>query len=289
MRVLVTGASGQLGAHVLDALLVRGHSLIAWSGADQGTRLGIPLQSIDLTDLPTVERRLSRDQPDAIVHLAAISSAAGVWNDPEGSAAINIHSTSFLAQWCHERDRRFVFTSTDLVFRGDKSWNREDEPTDPVMAYGRSKRQAEETVHSSRALIARLPLMYGPSRSGRPGFLDQAVAAIRRGEPRLFFEDEFRTPLDFASAARILIQLLESELAGTFHVAGSERLSRFHMMARIIAALGLDASLVRANRQADAPGPEPRPADVSLDTAKLSASLAELHRPNIEDAAKSWT
>ena len=57
--------------------------------------------------------------------------------------------------------------------------------------------------------------MFGPSRRGRPAYFDRAIAALRRGEPRTFFEDEFRTPLDYATAAAILVRLLESDATGT--------------------------------------------------------------------------
>ena len=68
------------------------------------------------------------------------------------------------------------------------------------------------------------------------------------------------------------------------HVGGRERVSRFALMQRVARARGLDPALVRANRLADAPGPEPRPADVSLDTGRLAALLPDLARPSIEEA-----
>jgi dTDP-4-dehydrorhamnose reductase len=67
-------------------------------------------------------------------------------------------------------------------------------------------------------------------------------------------------------------------------VGGPERVSRFVMMRRVAAALGLDPALVRANRQSDVAAPEPRPADVSLDSERLVALLPGLERPAIEEA-----
>jgi dTDP-4-dehydrorhamnose reductase len=137
-----------------------------------------------------------------------------------------------------------------------------------------------------RGLVARLSLLFGPTHAGRPIYYDRTIAALRRGEPQTFFEDEFRTPLDLRTAAAALARLAVGDARGLVHVAGRERVSRFVLMRRVAAALGLDPELVRANRQGDdtAAGAEPRPADVSLDAERLDALLPGLERPSIEEA-----
>jgi dTDP-4-dehydrorhamnose reductase len=137
-------------------------------------------------------------------------------------------------------------------------------------------------------MVARMPLMFGPALGGREVYFDRAIAGLRRGEPQTFFLDEVRTPLDYGTAARALVGLIKAGEAGILHVAGADRVSRYDLMRRIAGALGLDPALVRGNRQADAPGPEPRPADVSLDTTRLGKVLPGLVRPTIEEAASSW-
>ncbi len=82
--------------------------------------------------------------------------------------------------------------------------------------------------------------------------------------------------------------LLEGEVTGILHVAGAERVSRFDLMRRVAEALGLDPALARANRQTDVDLPEPRPADVSLDTARLMDLMPELSRPSIEAAVSRF-
>lgn len=104
---------------------------------------------------------------------------------------------------------------------------------------------------------------------------------------RFFSEDEFRTPLDYATAARILVRLVEIPAAGVLHIAGRERVSRYELMQRAARVLGLDANLVRANRRQDANLAEPRPADVSLDTSRLASLCPDLERPSIEEALQS--
>ena len=285
MRVVLTGASGQLGAYLIPRLRISGHQVIAWSGTRTGERSGVRLEPVDLTEADDVERRLEEARPDAVIHAAATSAAEAVRRDPEQGRRVNVKATALLSRWCARNSARFVFTSTDLVFGGGKPWNREDDPAEPVLAYGRTKREAEVIVaENPAALIARVSLMFGVSRCDRPGFFDQAIAAMRRGEPRVFFVDEYRTPIDLATAADALTRLLETSPAGIVHVAGSERMSRHELMRRAAAALGLNLDLVLGNHQRDVAMPEPRPADVSLDTTRLMSLLPHLCRPTVEEA-----
>jgi dTDP-4-dehydrorhamnose reductase len=285
MRILITGASGQLGAHIIETLLGTDHEILAWSGTENVQRFGVPCKPVDLTDPIGLETALEAAQADAILHAAALSAAEAVRLDPTRARAINVEATRRISDWADRRGRRLVFTSTDLVFDGSRSWNLEDDPASSLLAYGTTKLEAEPFVlSSSRGIVARICLLFGPSKCGRPYFFDRAIDAIRRGEPQTFFEDEFRTPLDLAMAARILIRLLESNFTGLYHVAGKERVSRFELMSRAAQVLGLDSSLVRPNRRNDQALVEPRPADVSLDTTKLAQAFPDLIRPTIEVA-----
>ena len=283
MRILLTGASGQLGAYLIDRLRLDGHEVIPWSGSETGHRSNLPLRPVDLTDPVASERALAEGDPDLILHAAAMSAAEGVRRDPGRARAVNVEATGRLAGWCVRHGRRLVFTSTDMVFDGERIWSRESDPASPGLAYGRSKVAAEETVLGSPGvLVARLPLLFGPSRCGRTGFFDASLEAMRRGEPRTFFEDEWRTPLHLAVAADLLARLIGAGASGLLHVAGAERVSRFDLMRRAAIASGIDPGMVRANRRADAPGPEPRPGNLSLDTSLLAATLPDLVRPSIE-------
>ena len=284
MKILITGASGQLGAYLLMDLHARGQQVIAWSGSRTGRQGDLDLVPVDLADLDAIEPALDRADPGVVIHAAALSSAEAVRLDPARADLINIRATRRIAEWVESHHRRLVFTSTDLVFGGSRAMNREDDDAEPVLAYGRTKRAAEVAlVAYQSAVVARLPLLFGPSRCGRPSFFDNAIAALQRGEPQTFFDDEFRTPLDYRSAARGLLQLATTDIRGLIHLAGTERMSRFELMTRAAVALGIDPALVRANQRADLFGVEPRPADVSLATARWQALFPDQHWPTVEE------
>jgi dTDP-4-dehydrorhamnose reductase len=287
MRVLVTGASGQLGAYLIDRLLREGHCPVAWSGRTSGTRSGVNLRRVDLADREQVLGALADERPDSIIHLGAISRADAVLREPERARLVNVEATGHLADWARDHRRRFLYISTDLVFDGAHAPYTEEDVPSPTMLYGRTKLDGEGSV-GPHGLVVRLPLMFGPSRTGVPSAFDGWLAALRDGKAQTFFLDEYRSPLDYATAADALARLVVGDATGTLHVGGPARVSRFDLMRRVASALGLDASLVLENSRRDVTFPEPRPADVSLASVRLGEVLPGLRRPSVEEAARSW-
>jgi dTDP-4-dehydrorhamnose reductase len=284
MRIVVTGASGQLGRYLIAGLKDGPHEIVAWGGTFQGSIEGCAVRPVELTDHSAVARALQESDPDVLLHTAAVSSAETARLDPSRSSAVNVIATEFLAQWAAARNRRLVYTSTDLVFDGSSSWYTEENEARPILVYGQTKHAAERFVlDTPRGLVARLSLLFGPSRSGRQGYFDRTTAALTSGVPQAFFTDELRTPLHCADASRILIRLAGSETRGLIHVGGPERLSRYELMRRVASVLGIDAQLVQPNVRADVPLLEPRPADVSLSSSRLLAEFPDVARPQIEE------
>ena len=126
MRVVLTRASGQLGVYVASTLRQRGHELAAWSGSHFGEYSGVPVTPVDLTRPAAIEAALERDDPEVVVHLAAVSKAEDVRRDPERGRLVNVAATGQLAGWCCKYGRPVVYTSTDLVFDGSRPWNSEE-------------------------------------------------------------------------------------------------------------------------------------------------------------------
>jgi dTDP-4-dehydrorhamnose reductase len=285
-RILVTGASGQLGSYLLWAGREQGLPLTAWSGTRTGQLLGVPLQPVSLTDRDALIAAFRAARPSTVIHAAARSLVSECHRHPEEARKINIEGTRLLAELAAEAQVRFLFVSTDMVFDGERGWYREEDALAPLSVYGRSKAEAEQAVLSHGGTVVRVSLLFGPSLGGRPAFFDAQVNALRLGQPCTLFADEWRTPLALTTAAQALLSIVRSECTGILHLGGPERMSRLEMGQRLAAFLGFDASSIVPAARSSASAPEPRPRDISLDSARWRGLFPNLAWPGWEDALK---
>ncbi len=295
MRVVLTGASGRLGSRVSRELKAKGFEAQAWtSNANRRSSAKLDAAStiaLDLGgELPRISDALDSFDPEVVFHAGAVSSAAVVHSDFDRGWRVNVVATQAIADWCRKRQRRLVFTSTDMVFSGEKAWWNENDQPSPILDYGRTKQAAEQAVLSvPNGLVVRYSLLFGFNAAGMESFFDLAFADIKNGNPKAFYEDEFRTPLDMSTASKLAVELVSRpDVVGILHAGGRERVSRFKLMKRSAGALGFDESRVHANtREPRAPGSEPRPADLSLDTTRLEELFPKLRPHSIEEAVLS--
>jgi dTDP-4-dehydrorhamnose reductase len=285
MRWLVTGASGHLGGYLLRELVGRGETVVAWSGGRRGPGEGVELRPVDLCEPDAVQDAFQAARADVCVHAAALATVADCWKEPERARRVNVDATRFLTELTDRNGVRFVFVSTDLVFDGERGSYREGDATAPLSVYGRSKRDAEGLVVSTpRGAVVRVSLLFGPSLAGRATFFDQQLDALRGGRPVPLFQDEWRTPLSLLSAARGLVAVARSDVSGIVHFGGPERLTRWEMGRRLAAYVRADDSALVPTLRQDVAAPEPRPRDVSLDSARFRDLLPAVRLPAWEQA-----
>jgi dTDP-4-dehydrorhamnose reductase len=286
-RILVTGASGQLGGYLLRELRRRDASVIAWSGHHGGTLFGYELRPVDLAQPEAVAAAFRQARPEVVIHAGALARVDVCHREPERAWQVNVQGTATLAELAAEAGARLLFLSTDMVFDGDRGGYHEDDPPVPLSTYGRSKAAAEPAVLATgRGLVARVSLFFGPSLVGRPSFFDEQMSALRQGRRLSLFADEWRTPLSILTAARALVALADSETTGLLHLGGPERLSRLEMGQRLAKHLGADPTVIRPARREEFPAPEPRPRDVSLDSSRWRGLFPAQPWPGWEEALR---
>ena len=270
-RVLLTGANGLLGGHIVRALESHlPHPTICALASPRNTTSA--LETVDLADLVGVRESVRRFTPTHIVHVAAMTSVAACYADPAAAARINVDATRVLAEEAARCGARLLFTSTDMVFAGDAAPYDEDAPPAPVNVYGCSKLAAERAIAPlPRMLVVRIPLLYGcPVDAARETTFTQQARSLRSGAAIPLFEDEFRSPLFVEDAATGLLALLFSACVGVMHLPGPQRVSRFELGLALADALGADRALLRAVSRESIAAAEPRPRDLSLATARTS-------------------
>jgi dTDP-4-dehydrorhamnose reductase len=247
-------------------------------------------ERVELTDPLAIERALGDTRPAAVIHCAAMAAIADCARDPARARVVNVDATATLAHLCASHGVRLVHVSSDLVFDGEGAPYAESASPSPLSMYGRTKAEAESAalgVAGGNTVVARVSLLFGPTRTARRGFSDVMAEALRAtdGPPLRLFCDEWRTPLSLRRAARALSLLARSDVAGVLHVGGPERMSRLEMGARLARVLGVEDARARveSSSRTSAPG-EPRPRDVSLDSRAFRERFASaLHEDGADD------
>jgi dTDP-4-dehydrorhamnose reductase len=287
MRIVLTGASGQLGGYLLREFQAQGRPVTAWSGNRTGELFGQRLHPVDLAMPDRVAAAYANARPEVVLHLGAVTTVAECFREPERARRVNTGATAVLAELAGRTGARLILVSTDMVFDGTRGGYREEDLPAPLSVYGRTKAEAEQVVLAvARGVVVRTSLLYGPSVVGRPGFFDNQVSDLRRGRPFPLFEDEWRTPLDLLTAARALLALAGSDYRGLLHLGGPERLSRLEMGRLLAAHLGCDPGVIIPSRRDDLKAPEPRPHDVSLDSSRWRGLVPSLPWPSGAEALR---
>jgi dTDP-4-dehydrorhamnose reductase len=250
LRVLVTGATGFIGGHVVAAVRAAGHEACttARSGGDA---------AVDLCAPGMVAAVVQALRPDVAIHLAAMARLSDCEHDPDRARAVN----ALLPERLAERfGARLVAVSTDLVFDGARAPYGPAAPVAPRSVYGATKAEGEERVRAHGGRVARLPLLFGPDAHAR-GASASLRAELAAGRPVALFTNEYRTPLHVADAARALVALaVDPDGARLVHLPGPERVSRWELGSRLCRAHGLREDLLRPAECLD----PLRPRDVAL-------------------------
>lgn len=276
-RILVTGASGQVGAWLVRKLVRDGRGVAAWTHTFNDDLFGLRARQVDLADPDSLTRAIEQDAPDTLVHLGAVTSVAAAQADPALARRVNVHAALHLAELMRNRRGRMIYCSTDMVFDGRKGNYHETDAPAPLSTYGQTKLEAEQALQSfDNVLTIRPALLFGPILAGKPKFFDAMLTALRNGQPFSLFHDEYRTPLSNAMAADPIAALIDSDHTGLLHLAGPDRLSRLDMGRQLARVLGVsDANLTAISRLEHA-GDQPRPADLSLNAGKWRAFFPDI-------------
>jgi dTDP-4-dehydrorhamnose reductase len=284
----ITGANGLIGNYLVQTAprfaprwrvigLVRDGNMpsIPQSGRDAVSASPFSsgnVRCLDLTDFDAVRRAFRDDQPQLIIHCAAVSALAEAQANPDLARRVNVGVTEFLAGLA--ADIQFVFFSTDLVFDGRKGNYVETDAVNPIHIYGETKAAAEEIVlKNPKHTVVRTSINGGTSRAGNRGFNEQLRLAWQAGQGMNLFTDEFRCPIFAGETARAVWELVNQSRAGLFHVAGAEKLSRWQIGQLLAARWPQLNPKISPGLAKKFSGP-PRALDTSLNISKVQKVLS---------------
>ena len=245
MKILATGAAGMLGTSLVPLFEAAGHEMVP-TDIDLTNRtpwgVGHPrLGLLDVRDRAQVRAAFDLIQPDLLLHMAAETSLELSDADPDHAYLTNTVATKYLAQVCRTRDVPMVFISTAGVFDGTKMdpYTEFDRPN-PVNTYGSSKFEAEKLVQSmlDRWYIIRAGWMVGGGYGKDHKFVSRILDLVRDGATTIHaVGDKFGTPTYTYDFARCLLNLLDSEVYGLYHMACGGQGNRYDIAACILSLL----------------------------------------------------
>ena len=186
----------------------------------------------------------------------------------KSNSAITVDAAVATARAAVAANARFVLFSTDLVFDGRTGGYSERSVAAPLEPYGAMKAEAEALVRAEHpdAVVIRTSLLVGESGIMlRPAY---ECDSLVRGRPVLLYRDEWRSPTHVDDVARAAWELAALEVAGIYHVAGPERLSRVELGRIVCDLFRFDPALIREGDR-----PPGRPQDTSLDSRRAAALL----------------
>jgi dTDP-4-dehydrorhamnose reductase len=273
MRVLVTGAGGQVGRELAELCAARGDEVI---GCDHAT--------LDVADRDAVLGTVLANAPDAVVHCAAWTAVDACETDTDKALAINAIGTRNIAEATRRSGAHVVYMSTDYVFDGTKAtpYDEWDTPN-PRSSYGRSKWAGEQELlgHPS-ATTVRISWVCG--RYGANMVKTLMRLAGDGVEPK-FVTDQIGHLTIVEDLVPVLRDMAVGRRPGLFHVTNTGVVSWFDVAQTVFELAGHDPGRVSpiTSDQLDPPRPAPRPANSVLDNAALR--LAGL--PSLPDARES--
>jgi len=267
MKVLITGGSSLLGKNLLES---KPDNVILDSTWYTNHITG--MHQLDICNKSQVAYVFERTKPDVVIHCAAVGSVDYTEDHYNETRQVNVLGTENLLKASQDTKALFVYISTNAVFSGNNPPYSEDDNRNPVNAYGRIKREAENIVKMYRNwLIVRPFMLYGyPYPGGRGNWFTAILSLLSSGETVKLVDDTYWQPslaLDVAQAIWKLIELGKRD--EIYHVASDNRMSLYGFGLHIAQEWGYDFGLIEPISSSSLNLKAVRPADTTFKLDKI--------------------
>ena len=276
MKYLIIGSKGQLGSHFCKVFNQNGFNYT-----------GMDIDTIDITDLKSVNDIFDTVKPDIVINCAAYNLVEDAEKNSAPALAVNERGVRNLAEVCEKNNTFLVHYGTNYVFDGKKGTPyTETDKTNPINEYGKSKLAGENAIKEvmqSNYLILRTSWLYG---EGIQNFIYKFLKRISEGKELVGTIDDIATPTSTRILVDLTLRSLDSNLRGTYHAVNSGSASRWDWAKEISILIGKDIKIKKCkidsfNLLAKVPK------DAILDNSKISKDL-NIQIPNWKDELKQF-
>ncbi len=258
MRVLVTGAKGQLGTDLMNELAKRGIEGI-----------GVDVEEMDITDRDACMRVISEVKADAVIHCAAYTAVDAAEDHVDLCRRINGEGTRNVALACRKTGAKLMYISTDYVFdgTGTRPWEPDDE-RHPLNVYGQTKYEGELAVEelTEKFFIVRIAWVFGVAGKN---FIK---TMLRLGEERgavSVVDDQVGSPTYTYDLARLLVDMIQTDRYGRYHATNEGLCSWYEFAKEIFRQAGMDQVQVTPVTSDQFPAKATRPSNSRMSKEKL--------------------
>lgn len=264
-RLFVTGGSGLLGSKFRD-----GEYDIIKTHHQNPSKESILL---DISSKEDVKKKIISVSPDVVIHTAALTDVDYCEDHHQEAWKINAKGTENIVKACEKIDCKLIYVSTDFVFDGERGNYTEKDETNPLNYYALTKLKGEEFVRNSNLdyAIARVSVLYGWHE--KLNFVTWVIGELKKNKRINIVTDQYNSPTLADNAAEALMRIYEKDKSGTYHVAGDERISRFHFAENITEIFDLDEDLINPIKSDELIQRARRPRDTSLSVEKAKMDL----------------
>jgi dTDP-4-dehydrorhamnose reductase len=258
VKLLITGALGQLGTDLVSSAQKSGHQVVATSHID-----------LDITDKSQVARIVGQANVEAIIHAAAWTAVDACESDSPKAMNVNRDGTANIVSAARESGARVIYISTDYVFDGTKSTPYiESDSANPQSVYGASKLAGEQQLDLSQDAVVRISWVCGEHGAN----MVKTILRLAASNPTLtFVDDQIGSPTFTSDAAPAIVDLAISNRTGIWHLTNQGSTSWFGFARDVLTCAGLDANRVIATTTdlLQPARPAKRPANSVLENARM--------------------
>ncbi len=280
MKIFVTGVGGQLGHDVMNELHSRCYEGVGsdiapvYSGVQDGTAVTtMPYVAMDITDAEAVEKTLTAENPDVVIHCAAWTAVDLAEDEDkiEKVRAINAGGTQNIANVCKKLDCKMVYLSTDYVFdgQGERPWEPDCKDYKPLNVYGQTKLEGELTVANTleKFFIVRIAWVFGLNGNN---FIKTMLSVGQKHDTVRVVCDQIGTPTYTLDLARLLVDMIETDKYGYYHATNEGGyISWYDFTCEIFKQAGYTTKVIPVTTEEYGLSKAARPFNSRLDKSKL--------------------
>ena len=209
-------------------------------------------------------------KPDLVIHTVAFANVDFCEKNNNDANFLHVRVTEKIAQTCASVGAKILYFSTDAVFDGEKNGKYvESDTPNPLSYYGKTKLAAEKILidTSKNNIVFRTTVIYGPYSRSR--FTNWVIDKLKQNQEVPAFTDQFNTPTLVDDLSKVILEILNLDLSGIYHLAGKTCLSRYDFALKIARKFNFDGDLIIPTMSSTVNQIAPRPKNGCLDSTRL--------------------